>query len=81
MRRTPAIVSAAIALAISVLAVSSALARGGAGPLTLEPAIAALGGPFRPQSTFRDLRPAHVVAGDGCGLAAAVSNRTTGEEQ
>jgi hypothetical protein len=30
----------------------------------LEPAIAALGGPFRPQSTFRDLRPTHVVVGD-----------------
>jgi hypothetical protein len=35
----------------------------------LEPAIAALGGPFRPQSRFRDLRPAHIVAGD-VGLAA-----------
>jgi hypothetical protein len=29
----------------------------------LEPAIAALGGPSRPESRFRDLRPAHVVAG------------------
>jgi hypothetical protein len=36
----------------------------------LEPAIAALGGPFRPESRFRDLRPAHVVAGDA-GLAPA----------
>ncbi len=26
-------------------------------------------------------RPAHVVAGDSRGLAAALSNRTTGEEQ
>jgi len=30
----------------------------------LAPAIAALGGPFRPEPTFRDLRPAHVVFGD-----------------
>ena len=29
----------------------------------LEPAIAALGGPGRPQAVFRDLRPAHVVVG------------------
>jgi len=27
----------------------------------LEPAIAALGGPARPEPTFRDLRPEHVV--------------------
>jgi hypothetical protein len=31
----------------------------------LEPAIATLGGPFRPQSTFRDLYPARVVPGGG----------------
>jgi hypothetical protein len=29
----------------------------------LAPAIAALGGPARPEPTFRDLRPAHVVVG------------------
>lgn len=29
----------------------------------LQPAIAALGGPSRPQSTFRDLHPAHVITG------------------
>ena len=29
----------------------------------LAPAIAALGGPARPEPTFRDLRPAHIVAG------------------
>ncbi len=29
----------------------------------LAPAIAALGGPARPQPTFRDLHPAHVVVG------------------
>lgn len=31
----------------------------------LAPAIAALGGPSRPEPTFRDLHPAHVVAGGG----------------
>ena len=30
----------------------------------LAPAIAALGGPFRPEPTFRVLCPAHVVVGD-----------------
>lgn len=30
-------------------------------------AIAALGGPARPQPTFRDLHPAHVVAGEPLG--------------
>jgi hypothetical protein len=30
----------------------------------LAPAIAALGGPSRPAPTFRDLHPAHVVAGE-----------------
>ena len=29
----------------------------------LGPLIAALGGPARPQSTFRDLHPAHVITG------------------
>jgi hypothetical protein len=29
----------------------------------LQPAIAALGGPSRPQSSFRDLHPAHVITG------------------
>src|SRR5262245_46614682 len=29
----------------------------------LEPAIAALGGPARPEPSFRDLHPTHVVAG------------------
>lgn len=29
----------------------------------LDPAIAALGGPFRPEPTFRDLHPVHVVVG------------------
>jgi hypothetical protein len=29
----------------------------------LNPAIAALGGPSRPEPTFRDLHPAHVVVG------------------
>jgi hypothetical protein len=32
--------------------------------LRLAPAIAALGGPPRPEPTFRDLHPAHVVIGD-----------------
>ena len=45
----------------------------------LEPAIAALGGPFRPQSRFRDLRPAHVVAG-GVGLAAGLTPLTKEED-
>ena len=31
----------------------------------LQPAIAALGGPSRPQPTFRDLSATHVVIGDG----------------
>ena len=31
----------------------------------LRPAVAALGGDVRPQPTFRELRPAHVVVGDG----------------
>jgi hypothetical protein len=30
----------------------------------LAPAIAALGGPSRPEPAFRELRPAHVVRGD-----------------
>jgi hypothetical protein len=30
----------------------------------LAPAIAALGGPSRPEPTFRDLHPSHVVVGD-----------------
>jgi hypothetical protein len=45
----------------------------------LEPAIAALGGPFRPQSRFRDLRPAHVVAGEGS-VAAALRQREREEK-
>jgi hypothetical protein len=32
---------------------------------TLLPAIAALGGPSRPEPTFRDVSAAHVVVGDG----------------
>ncbi|SRR6266498_2510125 len=34
----------------------------------VQPAIAALGGPSRPQATFRDLRPRHLVLGaiDAC---------------
>jgi hypothetical protein len=31
----------------------------------LLPAVAALGGPSRPEPTFRDLRAAHVVVGEG----------------
>jgi hypothetical protein len=35
----------------------------------LAPAIAALGGPARPEPSFRELHPAHVVVGDmGSGL-------------
>ena len=31
----------------------------------LAPAIAALGGPARPEATFRELRPLHVVVSEG----------------
>ena len=31
----------------------------------LQPAVAALGGPSRPEPTFRDLRTEHVVIGEG----------------
>jgi hypothetical protein len=44
----------------------------------LEPAIAALGGPFRPESTFRALRPTHVVVGDAGGQP--LPEETTEEE-
>jgi len=41
----------------------------------LAPAIAALGGPARPEPSFRDVRPMHVVVGD-------LANRSEeGEEQ
>jgi hypothetical protein len=40
----------------------------------LAPAIAALGGPARPEPTFRDLHPAHVVVGEA-GRSASNSKR------
>ena len=39
----------------------------------LDPAIAALGGPARPQPTFRDLRAAHVVFPGGAGTTRAAT--------
>ena len=42
----------------------------------LAPAIAALGGPARPQPTFRDVHAAHVVLGDG----VRVPSRTPSDE-
>jgi hypothetical protein len=36
----------------------------------LLPAVAALGGPSRPEPTFRDLRAAHVVVGKGTATRA-----------
>lgn len=46
----------------------------------LAPAIAALGGPSRPAPTFRDLRPAHVVLGDGIRVTR-LDQQTREEEQ
>ena len=41
----------------------------------LAPAIAALGGPARPEPTFRDLHPAHVVVGHAGARGAAERKR------
>ncbi len=46
----------------------------------LVPAIAALGGPSRPEPTFRDLHPAHVVVGDRT-LRVSLEQQTKEEEQ
>jgi quinol monooxygenase YgiN len=46
----------------------------------LAPAIAALGGPSRPEPTFRDLDPAHVVIG-GRTRSASLKRQTKEEEQ
>ena len=43
----------------------------------LAPAIASLGGPARPEPTFRDLRPAHLVVGK---RANAVSHQSQAQE-
>lgn len=45
----------------------------------LAPAIAALGGPGRPEATFRDLHSAHVVLGDR--MHAASLDHTAKEEE
>lgn len=46
----------------------------------LAPAIAALGGPSRPEPTFRDLRAAHVVVGHaGAGDPVGDTERERGE--
>jgi hypothetical protein len=47
----------------------------------LAPAIAALGGPHRPQPTFRDLYPRHVVAGDAIARPGEGQERRMKEEQ
>jgi hypothetical protein len=51
----------------------------------LVPAIAALGGPARPEPTFRELRPAHIVAGalipDVAGPGGSVEQTLRKEEQ
>jgi hypothetical protein len=47
----------------------------------LEPAIAALGGPFSPQPTVRSLHPAHLIFGDGPGSAADDPDPAGREEQ
>jgi hypothetical protein len=47
----------------------------------LEPAITALGGPFQPQPTFRDLRPAHVVVGRPLRTRRTDSTNTEKEQQ
>jgi hypothetical protein len=46
----------------------------------LESAMADLARSFRPQSTFRDLRPMHIVVGD-LGVVARASNQARREEQ
>src|SRR6266480_2925853 len=46
----------------------------------LAPAIAAFGGPSRPEPTFRDLRPAHVVLPDRTHWAS-LEEQTKKEEQ
>jgi hypothetical protein len=46
----------------------------------LAPAIAALGGPSRPEPTFRDLHPAHVVVGDHM-RSASLEQQTKEEGQ
>ncbi len=46
----------------------------------LQPAVAALGGPARPEPTFRDLRAAHLVVGSidaGSSLAATTPTAQT----
>ncbi len=47
----------------------------------LAPAIAALGGPSRPEPTFRDLRALHVVAGHAGAGAAGRTERGREEER
>jgi hypothetical protein len=46
----------------------------------LAPAIAALGGPARPEPTFRDLHPAHVVVGEHM-RSASLEQQTKEEGQ
>jgi hypothetical protein len=47
----------------------------------LESAMADLAGSFRPQSTFRGLRPIHIVLGANLGVVARASNQARREEQ